>query len=52
MLVLGRSIGSLICLVVAVAPWVLLALGIAWLIRPLRRRFTAKRAASVPPAGP
>ena len=51
MLVLGRSIGTLIYLVVAVTPWLLLALGLAWLIRPLRRRFMARRLASVPPAG-
>jgi hypothetical protein len=46
--VLGRSIATVIYIVVALAPWMVLGLGTAWLVVVLRRRF-AKPAVSVVP---
>jgi hypothetical protein len=48
--VLGSSIGTIIYLVVALLPWVALALGIVWLVPSLRRRLLSGRAGSEPPA--
>jgi hypothetical protein len=39
MQVLGRSVGAIIYLAVALVPWALVALGIAWIWRVVRRRF-------------
>ena len=41
--VLGNSVGSIIYLIVAIGPWVLAALGIVWIVPPLRRRFIPGR---------
>jgi hypothetical protein len=50
MRVLGGSVGALIYLLVAILPWVLVALGIAWLARRLRRRFWPGPSSTIPPA--
>jgi hypothetical protein len=50
MRVLGSSVGALVYLLVAIAPWVLVALGILWLARRLRRRFLPGPPSAVPPA--
>jgi hypothetical protein len=49
MRVLGTSVGALVYLVVALAPWGLVALGIAWLARRLRRRFRPGSSGARPP---
>lgn len=51
MLMLGRSIGTMVYLTVAALPWVLAGLAIVWLIRPLRRRLLSRRARPASPAG-
>ena len=48
--VLGRSVGTIIFLVVALLPWVAIALGIVWLVPAWRRRFLSGRPGSEPPA--
>jgi hypothetical protein len=48
--VLGSSIGTIIYLVVALLPWVAVALGIVWLVPSLRRRLLSGRTGSEPPA--
>ncbi len=42
--VLGRSIGAAIYFIVALVPWVLVALGVIWLVPAWRRRFLSRSA--------
>lgn len=44
--VLGSSVGVLIYLVVAVAPWIVIALGVVWAVARIRRQFIGGRSAS------
>jgi len=44
--VLGNSVGVMIYLAVAIAPWILIALGTVWGVARLRRRFIEGRAQS------
>lgn len=44
--ILGSSVGTLIYLVVAIAPWLVMALGVVWIGKRVRRQFTDGRSAS------
>lgn len=50
MQVLGASIGTIIYLLVALAPWIIVALGVVWLVPSWRRRFLSRKPIEVPPA--
>jgi hypothetical protein len=50
MQVLGSSIGTIIYLFIALVPWALVALGVVWLVKPLRRRFRPRPSGDVPPS--
>jgi hypothetical protein len=47
---LGNSIGTIIYLAVAIMPWVVVALGIVWLVPAWRRRLLSREAGTEPPA--
>jgi hypothetical protein len=47
---LGNSIGTLIYLAVAIVPWVVVALGIVWLVPAWRRCLLSREAGTEPPA--
>lgn len=48
--VLGSSIGTIIYLVVALLPWIAVALVVVWLVSAWRRRFLSRKAVAGPPA--
>jgi Domain of unknown function (DUF4349) len=44
--VLGTSVGAIIYLIVAVAPWIAMALGSLWVVKRVRRQFVDGRSSS------